>query len=54
MSVDEIVAEMHRKPDADFLLEWIDDHLATPQPRETTLADISAAIHAYHVGIEGE
>lgn len=48
MDLSEIVAEMHRRPDAQFLLEWLDEHL----PDSDQNAPARIAISAYFEGVE--
>lgn len=51
MTPEEIFAEMHRKPDADLLLEWIEEYI-TPKG-DPVLGPIEDAIIAYREGVEG-
>lgn len=53
MTVDQMLEEMHRKPDAQLLVEWIDDHLDRPDDAEQQREDIRAVIAAYYEGVEG-
>lgn len=45
MNLDEVIAEMRRKPDAHLLLKWIDDH-------GYDVDDIRTAINVYFEALE--
>jgi hypothetical protein len=51
MTVAEMTEEMLRKPDAQLLVEWIDNALGYYQ--EISREDISVVITAYYEGLEG-
>lgn len=48
-TVEQIITEMHRKPDAQYLLEWIDRRVA-----DLPSSAIRAAIDAYFVALDEE
>lgn len=50
MDLNEIVAEMQRKPDAQILIEWIDQRVQDPAGE--LRSEIGSAIDAYFDAIE--
>lgn len=51
MTLDEIVREMQRKPDAQLLVEWIGDRI--DDPAGELRSQIGAATDAYFRALEG-
>ncbi len=51
----DIIAEMHRSPDAHLLVEWIEQRLLEIPTDEgaPVVGQIEDAIHAYTEGLEG-